>query len=410
MQYANYLAAAAVLAAYPAIAAPATAAAGFDVSAKVGPFSAEVAAGAAVDLSLCHGAHAEVAVGAKVRLGCDFHSVDFRARMNTAAHRRYEEALEFYHDVMHLIRHTLMTRGKERALRLIEIAALIRDGEEILIVAGVLNSKDSRKVRRRWIQHEINLLESKFKRARFWAMHLPNLYLAEDIFHFACDFSLKVVEFALAVPVVVGAAIGVAIHEAAHLVARAFHFMGHVLHWAIDEIEYAFIMFAKKVKKGLKKIGHGIKAGIHAIGHGLHHLGHEIKEGLEDGVSIIVDIGHHALHHHHHHCHDHCSNVGLVIGDDSSSSSSSSDDDCDCDAQDDYSTVTAVCVEADKVCTKETFTAKVTAQYNVELAWTKEESHEKVKATLVEINEAMSAFTADLKRIESDSSADNMEE
>jgi hypothetical protein len=284
---------------------------------------------------------------------------------------------------------------------------LIRDGEEILIVAGVLNSKDDRKVRRRWIQHEINVLESKFKRARFWAMHLPNLYLAEDIFHFAIDASLKVVEFALAVPVVVGAAIGIAIHEAAHLVARAFHFMGHVLRWAIDEIEYAFIMFAKKVKKGLKKIGHGIKAGLHAIGHGLHHIGHEIKEGLEDGVSIIVDIGHHALHHHH--CHHHCSNVGLVI-DDSSSSSSSSSDDCDCEAQEDYSTVTAVCVETEKVCTKEAFTAKVTAQYNVELSWTKEECHEKVKTTLVEINEAMSAFTVDLKRIESDASAENLED
>jgi hypothetical protein len=285
---------------------------------------------------------------------------------------------------------------------------LIRDGEEILIVAGVLNSKDDRKVRRRWIQHEINVLESKFKRARFWAMHLPNLYLAEDIFHFAIDASLKVVEFALAVPVVVGAAIGIAIHEAAHLVARAFHFMGHVLRWAVDEIEYAFIMFAKKVKKGLKKIGHGIKAGLHAIGHGLHHLGHEIKEGLEDGVSIIVDIGHHALSHHH--CHHHCSNVGLVIGDDSSSSSSSSSDDCDCEAQEDFSTVTAVCVETDKVCSKEVFTAKVTAQYNVELAWTKEECHEKVKTTLVEINEAMSAFAVDLKRIEADASAENLEE
>jgi hypothetical protein len=408
MQYANYIAAAAAIAASSALAAPATVAAGFDVGAKVGPLSVEVAAGAELDLSLCHGAHAGLAVGAKVRVGCDFHSIDFRARMNTPAHRRYEEALEIYHDVMHLIRHTLMTRGKERALRLIEIAALIRDGEEILIVAGVLNSKDDRKVRRRWIQHEINVLESKFKRARFWAMHLPNLYLAEDIFHFAIDASLKVVEFALAVPVVVGAAIGIAIHEAAHLVARAFHFMGHVLRWAIDEIEYAFIMFAKKVKKGLKKIGHGIKAGLHAIGHGLHHLGHEIKEGLEDGVSIIVDIGHHALHHHH--CHHHCSNVGLVIGDDSSSSSSSSSDDCDCEAQEDFSTVTAVCVETEKVCSKEAFTAKVTAQYNVELAWTKEECHEKVKTTLVEINEAMSAFAVDLKRIESDASAENLEE
>jgi len=403
MHYAHYLAAAAALAAVPAIAAPAKAAAGFDVGAKVGPLSVEVAAGAAVDLSLCHGAHAGLAVGAKVRVGCDFHSVDFRARMNTAAHLRYEESLEIYHDVMYLIKHTLMTRGKERALRLIEIASLIHDGEELLVIAGVFNTKDDRKVRRRWIQHEINLLELKFKKARFWAMHLPNLYLAEDIFHFAIDASLSVVKFALAVPVVVGAAIGVAVHEAAHLVARAFHFMGHVLHWAIDEIEFAFIMFARKIKKGIKAIGHGIKAGIHAIGHGIHHIGHELKEGLEDGVSIIVDIGHHALHHHH--CHSHCSNVGLVVGDDSSSS-----DSCDCADEEEITTVTAVCVEADKVCSQKTFTAKIEANFNVELAWTETECHEKVKATLVEVNQAMSAFTADLKRIESDASNDNLEE
>jgi len=407
MHYAQYIAAAAAIAAAPAFAAPTGGAVGFDVGAKVGPFSVEVAAGAELDLNLCHGAHAGLAVGAKVKVGCDFHSVDYRARMNTAAHLRYEEALEIYHDIMYLIRHTLMTRGKERALRLIEIAALIRDGEEILIAASVLNTKDGRRVRRRWIQHEIDSLESKFKHARFWAMHLPNLYLAEDIFNFAIDASIAVVEFAIAVPIVIGAAVGVAIHEAAHLVARAFHFMGHVLHWAIDEIEYAFIMFARKVKKvvkaighGIHKVGHEIKEGIIAIGHGLHKVGHEIKEGLEDGISIIVDVGHHL---HHHHCHKHCHNIGLVI-DDSSSSSSSDDteESCDCNEEENYTSVTAVCVEKEEVCSKETFAAKVSANYNIELSWTKEQSHEKVKATLVEINTAMAAFAADLKSLEVD--------
>jgi hypothetical protein len=323
--------------------------------------------------------------------------------MDTPAHRRYEEALEIYHDVMHLLRHTLMTRGKERALRLLEIAALIRDGEEILVVAGVLNAKDGRKVRRRWIQHEINSLEAKFKHSRFWACHLPNLYLAGDIFHFAVDASIAVVEFAVAVPIVVGAAIGIAVHEAFHLVARAFHFMGHVLKWAIDEIEFAFVMFVKKIRKGLKKIGHGIKAGFKAIGHGLHHLGHELKEGIEDGISIIVDVGHH-LGHHHHHCHNKC-NVGLVIDD-----SSSSSDDCDCEAAADYTSVTAVCVEAEEVCSREQFTAKLSANYNVELSWTKEESHEKVKTTMIEVNQAMAQFAADLRQIEADASKDTLEE
>jgi len=407
MHYSHVLAATAAVAS-TALAAPASVAGGFEAGVKLGPLSVEVGAAAAADLTLCHGAHAGLAVSAHAKVGCDFHSIDFRARMDTAAHRRYEEALEIYHDVMHLIRHTLMTRGKERALRLIEVAALIRDGEEILIVAGVLNSKDGRKLRRKWIQHEINSLESKFKRARFWALHLPNLYLAEDFFHFAIDASVKVVEFAVAVPIVIGAAIGLAIHEAAHLVARAFHFMGHVLNWAIHEVEYAFIMFAKKVKKGLKKIGKGIKKGIKAIGHGIAHLGHEIKEGLEDGVAIIVDIGHHAFEHHHH-CHDKCTNVGLVIGD-SSSSSSSDDDSCDCNEQEDFASVTAVCVEKEQVCSKETFTATVNANYNVQIAWTKEESHEKVKATLLEINTAMAAFTTDLKQIESQASAETAEE
>jgi len=375
-------------------------AAGFDVAGKLGPFSAEVAVGGEADLQLCHGAHAGLAAGATVKLGCDFHTPDFRARMNTAAHLRYEEALELYHDVMHLIRHTLMTRGVERALRLIEIASMVRDGEEILIIAGTLNTNDSRKIRRRWIAHEIHSLEAKFRRARFWACHLPNLYLAEDFFKFTLNAGLKVVEFAVAVPIVVGAAIGLAVVEAAHLVARAFHFMGRVLRWAVDEIEYAFIMFARKLKHGIKKIVKGIK-----------HLGHEIKEGLEDGVAIVVDIGHHLFQRHH--CHHKCSaNVGLIVVDDSSSSSSSSSEQqCDCSSssssqEDDFATVTEVCVEKEEVCTKETFSAKVSANYNIELNWTKEESIEKVKTTLLEVNQAITSFTTDLQKFEVDASVE----
>jgi len=100
--------------------------------------------------------------------------------------------------------------------------------------------------------------------------------------------------------------------------------------------------------------------------------------------------------------------VGLVVvGDDSSSSSES----CDCNnVEEEITTVTAVCVEEEKVCSQKTFTAKVEANFNVELAWTETECHEKVKAQLVEINQAMVAFTSDLKRIEVEASSDNLEE
>jgi hypothetical protein len=68
--------------------------------------------------------------------------------------------------------------------------------------------------------------------------------------------------------------------------------------------------------------------------------------------------------------------------------------------------VTEVCVEKEEVCTKETYTAKVSANYNVEINWTKEESIEKVKTTLLEVNQAMTAFTADLKKMEIDASVE----
>jgi len=263
---------------------------------------------------------------------------------------------------------------------------LIKEAEDILIVADILNGNDPRKVRKAWIQHEINHLRHKLGRSRWMSMHLPNLCLAEDIFHFVVDASVAVVEFAVAVPIVVGAAIGIAIHEVVHLIARAFHYMGHFLHWAIDEIEYAFMMFRKKVKRGIKKIGKFF-----------HKIGHAIKEGLEDGVSIIVDIGHHL--HHHHHCHHKCSGgVGvIVVGDDSSSSdSSSSDSGCDCNEDDGYAAITEVCVAQEQVCTKEEFTAKVSAHYDIELSWSKEESHTKVQECVTEINAMVGGLKSDL--------------
>jgi hypothetical protein len=269
---------------------------------------------------------------------------------------------------------------------------LIHDGEAILKVAAVLNRNDGRKVRRAWIAHEIHHLQAKFERAAFYAKHLPNLCLAQDFFHFVVDASVAVVEFAVGVPLAIGAAVGIALHEAAHLVARAFHYMAHVLHWAIHEIEYAFIMFIKKTKRFLKKVGHGIKAGIKAIGHGLHKIGHEIKEGAEDVVSIIVDIGHHL--HHHHHCHAVCH--------DDSSSSSSSDCGCGADNDDGYATVTQVCQAEQQVCSKEAFTAKISAHYDIELSWTKEEATKKVVECATQVFGAIDGLRGELRAMENE--------
>jgi len=209
--------------------------------------------------------------------------------------------------------------------------------------------------------------------------------LAEDIFHFAVDASVAVVEFAIAVPIAVGAAIGIAVHEAVHLVARAFHYMGVFLHWAVDEIEYAFLMLRKKIKRGIKKIGKGIKA----VGEWIHHIGHEVKEGLEDGVSIIVDIGHHLTHHHH--CHHKCGNTAVVVVGEES---------CDCSEEDGYAAITEVCVSEEKVCSKEEYTAKISAHYDIELSWTKEESYTKVQETVTEINAAIGGLKTELRAMQ----------
>jgi hypothetical protein len=395
------LAAAALVAASAASASPAPGlSVGAEVGAHIGGVGFDVGAHVDIDAGLCHGRHnsphhhgLSVELKAKLDLDCSFFSIDFRGRMNTPAHQRYEEALEIYHDVMHLMRHSLMTRGKERLKRLVQIAMLIHDGEGILSIALKLNKSDSRKVRRHWISHEIHHLQAKFERAAFYARHLPNLCLAQDFFHFVIDASVAVVEFAVAVPIAVGVAVGVAIHEAAHLVARAFHYMAHVLKWAIHEIEYAFIMFVKKTKRFLKKVGHGIKAGLHAIGHAIHKVGHEIKEGAEDVVSIIVDIGHHLGHHHHCHaiCHDHSADHGSCG--------------CDADADDGYATITQVCKAEEKVCSEEKFTAKITKTYDIELSWSKEEAHSKVMECATTVFGSIDGLRGELRALEGEVSA-----
>jgi len=280
---------------------------------------------------------------------------------------------------------------------------LIHDGEAILEIAVQLNRNDGRKVRKAWIEHEIRHLRHKFERAVFYAKHLPNLCLAQDFFKFVVDASVAVVEFAVGVPIAIGVAVGVAVYEAAHLVARAFHYMAHVLKWAVHEIEYAFIMFIKKTKRFLKKVGAGIKAGFKAIGHGLHKFGHELKEGIEDGISIIVDIGHHL--HHKHHCHAVCQD-----------SSSSSDNDCGCgnkdssdsdssDSDDGYATVTQVCQAQEQVCTQEVFTKKITAHYDVELSWTKEVAQQKTIECATEVFGAVGGMRGEFRSMEAEIAA-----
>jgi len=269
---------------------------------------------------------------------------------------------------MHLIRHTLMTRGHERAIRLIEIASLIHKGDELLVGAELYNSKDKHTIRRKWIHHEIDSLESKFVRARFWAKHLPNLYLAQDLFKFTLNASVQVVEFAVGLPVAVGLAIGAAAKEALHLVARAFRFMGAVLLWTVNEVEEAFIWLAKKVRRSL----------------------HAIAEGVSDAVAVVIDIGHHIFQSHH--CKRQCK-IGLTIGD---------ADKCDCRAakiQAETVTVTALCVEREDVCSKEEFSAQMSG-YDVGLSWTKEDSHLKVKSTVTEINKAITTLSEDLIKVE----------
>jgi len=333
-----------------------------------------------IDDHLCHGRKKrvglELAVREQLDARCSFFSVDLRRRMDTSAHQRLEMALDIYADTVFIMRHTLMTEGIERLRRLVQVGMLIQDGRAILKAAVSLNNNDVRTVRRGWIDIEIALAMTKFERAEFYAKHMPNLCLAQEIFHFVVDASVAVVRTAVSIPIVVGVAITVAIQGAVHLVARAFHYMAHTLHWIVKEIEYAFLMFRHKAKRFLKKVGAGIQAGAKAIGHGLHKLGHEIKEGFEDAAAIIVDIGHHL--HRHHHCHAVCHDV---VDDNSAK--------CSCNKGDDgYATITQVCMVNQKICTEQTFITTI-EQYDIELAWTEEDAQTKVVECAKEVYSAV---------------------
>lgn len=248
--------------------------------------------------NFCHGGQSDIPiadessyeVGVIVAVGGDVNCFGqkFNKRMNTPAHITYEKALYLYQDIHHLVIHTLTKTGMKRFKRLVEIAAKIQRAFEYLDEAAHLNKHDKHHIRRKWIRHEINHLRAKLNHARWFALHLPNLALCQEAFHFVIDASLTVIKVVASIPLVIGAAIGAAIHWAVHAVVDTFHFIAHVLKWTVRGIARAFIKFHRKVKNGLKKIGHK-----------LHKIGHHIKEDLKDIGSIILDIGHHMFHHHH---------------------------------------------------------------------------------------------------------------
>jgi len=379
--------------------------AGISAHAGNGRADARIGAGGAVDLGLvkveagisvggeielCRD-HAGLELDVKVKGSCKFFSENFSERMRTKAHLTFESALELYHDVMYLMRHTLMTRGAERMVRLIEISALIRDAENILINAEIYNAVDTHFVRRKWIAHEIKSLRTRLEFARKVSLHLPNLCLAEDMYHFVIDASIKVVKGVLAVPVIAGAAVYAGFEFSAHLAARAFHFMGSVLKWAIEEVEHAFLVFRLKVKAGIK-----------AIGRGLAKFGHATAEAAGDIGAIIVDIAHHKFGKKHH-CPRRCSTAVVVVaGSDSSSSSSSSDDDCSScdDTAAAVVSLTEVCTVEKQVCTQKKFGARLHAQYDIELNWDETTAVTEVTQTVTKINAALGGLQGELRTIE----------
>jgi len=362
--------------------------AGIEVGADLGlvKFDAGVAAGG--QLELC-GHHAGLELDYKVKANCQFFGSRFHERMNTKAHLTYETALSLYYDIMCVMRHTLMTRGLERMKRLIEISAMVRDAENILINAEIYNAIDARPIRRGWVAHEIKHLRGKLETARWISLHLPNLCLAEDVFNFVVDASITVVKGALAIPVIAGAAVVASIQFAAHLAARAFHFMGRVLKWAVEEIEYAFLVFRAKVR-----------AGLHAIGEGLHRFGHALKEGAEDVAWIISDKIHHAFQHHSCHCPK--TSAVIVVG---------GEDDCSCSGEEEVAAVslTKMCVVQEQVCTEKQFTAKLHAEYDMELKWSETTAVTQVTETVTKINAALGGLSGELRMIEADANRANLE-
>jgi hypothetical protein len=297
----------------------------------------------------------------------------YNKRMNTPAHITYEKALFLYQDIHHLIIHTLTKKGMARFTRLVEIAAKIQRSYEFLEEAEGLNKHDKHHIRRKWIRYEIKNLRGKLDDARWLALHLPNLALCEEAFHFVVDVSLKVVEFIVEIPLVVGAAVGAAIHWAAHAVVEAFHFIGHVLKWTIKGIAHAFIKFHRKIKKAIKKVGEEI-----------HKIGHHIKEDLKDVGSIILDIGHHIFGHHH--CEK--GDFGVIVV-------TAGEQEQECGYEEDD-----LCLVGEKQCTREEFTMKAQMHYDIEFTWTKEESVQQVTQCMTKVNQAFIGMKAELQEQE----------
>jgi hypothetical protein len=320
--------------------------------------------------NFCHGGEADIPVadessysaGVIVAVKGDINCFGqkYNHRMNTPAHLTYEKALFLYQDIHHLIIHTLTKTGEKRMIRLVEIAAKIQRAFEYLDEAAKLNKHDKHHIRRKWIRHEIKHLRGKLENARWFALHLPNLALCQEAFHFVIDTSLKIIKVIAEIPLVIGAAVGMAIHWAIHAVVDAFHFMAHVLKWTIRGIVGAFIKFFKKVKAGLKKFGHT-----------LHKIGHHIKEDLKDIGSVLLDIGHHMFHK------THCSkgDFGVVIV----AVEEEKEEECTYEEED-------LCIIGEKQCTREQFTARVTAHYDVQFEWTEQESVERVTECMKKVN------------------------
>jgi len=334
--------------------------------------------------NFCHGSKADVVVadessytvGAVIAVDTEVNCFGSRynKRMNTPAHITYEKALFLYQDIHHLIIHTLTKKGLTRFARLVEIAAKIQRSYEYLDEAEGMNKHDTHHIRRKWIRHEIRSLRGKLDDARWLALHLPNLALCQEAFHFVVDVSLKVVEFVVELPLVIGAAVGAAIHWAAHAVVEAFHFIGHVLKWTIKGIAHAFIKFHRKVKKALKKIGHKI-----------HEIAHHVKEDLKDVGSVILDIGHHIFHSHHN-CEK--GDFGIIVV-------TAGEEESECGYEEDD-----LCLIGEKQCTREEFTMKAQMHYDLEFTWTKEESVQQVTQCMQKVNQSFISMKAELQEQE----------
>jgi hypothetical protein len=333
--------------------------------------------------NFCHGGQADFPIadessyeaGVIIAVGGDINCFGskFNKRMNTPAHITYEKALFLYQDIHHMVIHTLTKSGMARFKRLVEIAAKIQRAFEYLDDAEAMNKHDTHHIRRKWVRHEIRHLRAKLSHARWFALHLPNLALCQEAFHFVVDASLTVIKVVAAIPFVIGAAIGVAVHWAVHAVVDALHFIGHVLKWTIRGIVGAFIKFHHKVKKGLKKLGHK-----------LHKIGHHIKEDLKDIGSVIVDIGHHMFHHHH--CEKGDFGVVIVGVEEPQQECQYVEDD--------------LCIIGEKQCTREEFTMKAQMHYDIEFSWTHEESVTKVTECMRRVNDGFLSMRSELQQQE----------